>query len=43
VLGFGGAPAIAWTAGVMAILTVLVGATLRMGGQPDLKTVPKEQ
>jgi len=30
VLAFGGAPAIAWTAGVMAILTVLVGATLRI-------------
>jgi uncharacterized membrane protein HdeD (DUF308 family) len=31
VLVFGGAPAIALTAGVLAILTVLVGATLRMG------------
>ena len=31
VLLFGGAPAIALTAGAMAILTVLVGATLRMG------------
>jgi uncharacterized membrane protein HdeD (DUF308 family) len=34
VLGFGGAPSIAWTAGALAILTVLVGATLRMGGSP---------
>src|SRR5258708_36209878 len=34
VLVFGGAPGIAWTAGVMAILTVAVGATLRMGGKP---------
>ena len=33
VLLFGGAPGIAWTAGVLAILTVLVGATLRMGRQ----------
>jgi uncharacterized membrane protein HdeD (DUF308 family) len=30
VLLFGGAPGIAWTAGVLAILTVAVGATLRM-------------
>lgn len=30
VLLFGGAPGIAWTAAVLAILTVLVGATLRM-------------
>ena len=30
VLAFGGAPSIAWTAGALAILTVLVGATLRM-------------
>ena len=28
---FGGAPGMAWTAGLLAILTVLVGATLRMG------------
>jgi len=33
VLAFGGAPGIAWSAGVMAILTVLVGATLRMGAR----------
>jgi uncharacterized membrane protein HdeD (DUF308 family) len=31
VLLFGGAPGVAWTAGVLAILTLLVGATLRMG------------
>jgi hypothetical protein len=31
VLLFGGAPAIAVTAGALAILTVAVGATLRMG------------
>jgi hypothetical protein len=35
VLVFGGPPGIAWTAGVLAILTVLVGATLRMGGRPN--------
>jgi glycerol-3-phosphate acyltransferase PlsY len=34
VLLFGGAPGIAWAAGVLAILTVLVGATLRMGRRP---------
>jgi hypothetical protein len=33
VLGFAGVPGIAWTAGVLAILTVLVGATLSMGRQ----------
>jgi hypothetical protein len=33
VLLFGGAPGIAWTAAALAILTVLVGATLRMGRQ----------
>ena len=32
VLLFGGAPGIAWTAAALAILTVLVGATLRMAG-----------
>jgi len=37
VLAFGGAPGIAWTAGAMAILTVLVGASLRMGARPELK------
>jgi uncharacterized membrane protein HdeD (DUF308 family) len=31
VLVFGGAPGIAWTAGVLAILTVAVGYTLRLG------------
>jgi uncharacterized membrane protein HdeD (DUF308 family) len=31
VLLFGGAPGIAWTGAALAILTVLVGATLRMG------------
>ena len=31
VLLFGGAPGIAWTAAVLAVLTVAVGATLRMG------------
>jgi glycerol-3-phosphate acyltransferase PlsY len=31
VLLFGGAPGIAWTAGALAILTVLVWATLQMG------------
>jgi hypothetical protein len=35
VLLFGGARGIAWTAGVLAILTVLVGATLRMGRGPN--------
>jgi uncharacterized membrane protein HdeD (DUF308 family) len=35
VLVFGGAPGIAWTAGVLAILTVLVGATLRMSRRPN--------
>jgi uncharacterized membrane protein HdeD (DUF308 family) len=33
VLLFGGAPGIAWTAVVLAILTVLVGASFRMGRQ----------
>ncbi len=33
VLAFGGAPAIAWSAGALAVLTVLVGATLRLGRQ----------
>ena len=41
VLLFGGAPGIAWSAGVLAILTVLVGATLRMGRPTKLTTVPK--
>ena len=31
VLLFGGAPGIAWTAAVLAVLTVAAGATLRMG------------
>jgi uncharacterized membrane protein HdeD (DUF308 family) len=43
VLAFAGVPGVAWTAGVLAILTVLVGATLRMGSRADLKTVPKDQ
>ncbi len=34
VLGFAGVPGIALTAGVLAILTVLAGVTLRMGGSP---------
>jgi uncharacterized membrane protein HdeD (DUF308 family) len=34
VLLFGGALGIALSAGVLAILTVVVGATLRMGGSP---------
>lgn len=33
VLLFGGAPGIAWTAAALAILTVLVGATFRLGRQ----------
>ena len=40
VLGFAGVPGIAWTAGVLAVLTVLVGVTLRLG-HPELKTAPK--
>src|SRR5258708_32216940 len=32
VLGFQGVAGIAWTAGAMAIATVLIGATLRFGG-----------
>lgn len=39
VLLFSGATGIALTAGLMAILTVLVGATLRMGGRSESKTV----
>jgi uncharacterized membrane protein HdeD (DUF308 family) len=39
VLLFSGATGIALTAGLMAILTVLAGATLRMGGQIESKTV----
>jgi hypothetical protein len=38
VLAFGGGPGIAWTAGGLAILTVLVGATLRMGRPTDIKS-----
>ncbi len=37
VLAFTGATAIAWTAGVMAIATVLVGATLRLAGANRMK------
>ena len=33
-----GVPGIAWTAGVLAVLTVLVGATLRFGRQAELNT-----
>jgi uncharacterized membrane protein HdeD (DUF308 family) len=32
------APAITWTAGVLAILTVAVGATFRLGSRTDTKT-----
>jgi len=39
VLVFGGAPGIALTAGALAILTVAVGATLRMGSAPAVKSV----
>ena len=39
VLAFGGAPGIALSAGVLAILTVAVGATLRMGGATEAKSV----
>jgi uncharacterized membrane protein HdeD (DUF308 family) len=39
VLLFSGATGIAVTAGLMAILTVLAGATLRMGGRSESKTV----
>jgi uncharacterized membrane protein len=39
VLAFGGAPGVAWTAGILAILTVAVGATLRMGRTPEMKSV----
>lgn len=38
VLGFSGATGIALTAGVMAILTVVAGATLRMTGRSESKT-----
>jgi uncharacterized membrane protein HdeD (DUF308 family) len=41
VLLFGGAPGVAWTAAVLAILTVAVGATLRMGRAPETSTAPK--
>jgi uncharacterized membrane protein HdeD (DUF308 family) len=39
VLLFSGATGIALTAGLMAILTILAGATLRMGGRTEPKTV----
>jgi uncharacterized membrane protein HdeD (DUF308 family) len=39
VLLFSGAIGIALTAGLMAILTVVAGATLRMGGRTESKTV----
>jgi uncharacterized membrane protein HdeD (DUF308 family) len=38
VLLFSGATGIALTAGLMAILTIAAGATLRMGGQTESKT-----
>src|SRR5450759_3062318 len=37
------APGIIWTAGVLAILTVLVGATLRMGHTSEMKAASKGQ
>jgi uncharacterized membrane protein HdeD (DUF308 family) len=39
VLAFGGAPGIALSAGVLAVLTVAVGATLRMGGATETKSI----
>jgi hypothetical protein len=39
VLGFSGAVGIAWTAGVMAILTVLVAATFRLGRPTETKSI----
>ena len=36
VLGFAGVPGIAWTAGILAVLTVLVAATFLLGRQPDV-------
>jgi len=39
VLLFSGGIGIALTAGLMAILTVVAGATLRMGGRTESKTV----
>ena len=39
VLLFSGATGIALTAGLMAILTILAGATFRMRGQAESKTV----
>lgn len=41
VLAFGGAPGIALSAGVLAILTVAVGATLRMGGATEMKSTSR--
>jgi len=38
VIGFAGVTGIAWTAGVMAILTVAVAATLRFGRPTETKT-----
>lgn len=38
VLWFAGVTGVAWTAGVLAIATVLVGATLRFGRQADIKS-----
>ena len=39
VLAFEGALGVAWTAGILAILTLAVGATLRMGRTPEMKSV----
>jgi uncharacterized membrane protein HdeD (DUF308 family) len=39
VILFSGATGIALTAGLMAILTVVTGATLRLGGRTESKTV----
>ena len=38
-----GVPGIAWTAGVLAFLTVLVGATLRFGRQAELNTASRQK
>jgi uncharacterized membrane protein (UPF0136 family) len=39
VLAFGGAPGVALTAGVLAVLTVAAGATLRLGPRTETKSV----
>jgi uncharacterized membrane protein HdeD (DUF308 family) len=38
VLGFAGVTGIAWTAWVLAIVTLLVGASFRLGRQTQVKT-----